>query len=296
MGRPGQGARGAKAVAVRRGFYIHAFVGANGGGKTLCAVRTLLPSMAAGRPVLSTTRLLAATEGWTDAADVPDDPLYVRLNRLSQLVNVRGADLLMDEVAASASSHQSERVPAEVEITLQQLRKLDARLFWTAPDWRRAQKFLRELSRAVTYCKGFMPVTESDGDRSWRQTRGFVWTTFDASAFDEFQLPTTERRRKAMRRVCREIYWRPRHVDQWRYDTYSSVDRLVDDLPDKGDCLCCGMPVPKGRCDCAKSSCVCLDLAGRPTAHGTAVAANADDLLVATTPAQLVRLVQEDST
>ena len=42
----------------RRGFPIHGYVGANGGGKSCAMVWDTLPSLEAGRPVLSTVRLL----------------------------------------------------------------------------------------------------------------------------------------------------------------------------------------------------------------------------------------------
>ena len=56
--------------AQRRGWPVSAYVGANGGGKTAAMVYDTLPSLEAGRPVLSTVRLL-------DYADprTCDDPL-----------------------------------------------------------------------------------------------------------------------------------------------------------------------------------------------------------------------------
>lgn len=42
----------------RRAWPIHAYVGANGGGKSLAMIWDTLPSLEAGRPVLSTVRLL----------------------------------------------------------------------------------------------------------------------------------------------------------------------------------------------------------------------------------------------
>ena len=44
--------------AARRAYGIHAYVGANGGGKSACMVWDALPSLEAGRPILSTVRLL----------------------------------------------------------------------------------------------------------------------------------------------------------------------------------------------------------------------------------------------
>jgi hypothetical protein len=44
--------------SARRVWPIHAYVGANGGGKSACAVWDTLPTLEAGRPVLSTVRIL----------------------------------------------------------------------------------------------------------------------------------------------------------------------------------------------------------------------------------------------
>lgn len=45
-------------AAWRRSFGIHAYTGSNGGGKSLCMIHDTIPSLEAGRPVLSTVRLL----------------------------------------------------------------------------------------------------------------------------------------------------------------------------------------------------------------------------------------------
>ena len=47
-----------RARDARRGLPIHAYVGPNGGGKSLAMVNDTIPSLDAGRPVLSTVRLI----------------------------------------------------------------------------------------------------------------------------------------------------------------------------------------------------------------------------------------------
>ena len=53
----------AAATRQRRGFPIMAYVGPNGGGKSLAMVKDTVPSLRAGRRVLSTVRLLDAATG-----------------------------------------------------------------------------------------------------------------------------------------------------------------------------------------------------------------------------------------
>jgi hypothetical protein len=47
-----------KKAAARRGYPIHGYVGSNGGGKSAAMVWDTLPTLAAGKPVLGTVRLL----------------------------------------------------------------------------------------------------------------------------------------------------------------------------------------------------------------------------------------------
>ena len=99
---------------LRRGYPIHAYLGTgNGSGKTLLMVHDSLPSLEAGRPVLSTVRLLDYKN--PRQCDDPTctfpghpnhqaaHPLYIPFKDYQQLLDARDCDVLMDEVTGVAS-------------------------------------------------------------------------------------------------------------------------------------------------------------------------------------------------
>jgi hypothetical protein len=181
----------------RRGFPIHAYVGPNGHGKSLAMVYDTLPSLDAGRPVLSTVRLLDYRDprpcpggarcddpdghavlrrtvtlvtdedtgehsivfGTVDTGEVHpiSHPYYVPLRTYPQLLDWRDGDVLFDEVVGLAHSRDFKSMPGEVASLLQQLRRRGIVLRWTAPAWGRADTILREVTQAVTLCMGTFP-------------------------------------------------------------------------------------------------------------------------------------------
>ncbi|WP_448060800.1 zonular occludens toxin domain-containing protein [Cellulomonas hominis] len=243
------------ARGLRRGYPIHAYVGPNGSGKSLAAVWDTMPTLAAGRPVLSTVRLL----DWQNprpcddpACDSPDHarhaaahPLWVPLTEWHQLLDAEHCDVLMDEVTGVASSRESAGMPAAVANLLVQLRRRDVVLRWTAPSWARADKIIRETSQAVTSCLGYMPVDDGEGDRQWRSRRLFRWRTFDASEFEEF----TVGKRDQMRPWAKEWWWGPGSAAFDAYDTLDSV-MTIGHVLDTGRCARCGGRRSVPRCTC----------------------------------------------
>lgn len=147
-----------KSRAVRRSFPIRAYVGPNGGGKSLAMVHDVLPSLAAGRRVVSTVKLLGP--------DGEPHPLFVPLSDFRTLLDVEHCDVLLDEVTGVASSRSAGNViPPAVLNLLMQLRRRDVTLSLTAPAWNRAEKVIREVTQSVTLCQGFMPKRARDGAR-----------------------------------------------------------------------------------------------------------------------------------
>jgi hypothetical protein len=250
-------------AAERRGFAIHAYTGSNGGGKSLAMVHDSRWSLSHGRTVLSTVRLL----DFDDPRPCPgedgcDDPLghlrpdgtvhqashpnYVALRNFAQLLDFERGDVLLDEVTGIASSRESHSLPAPIVNLLMQLRRRDVLLRWTAPNWARADKVIREVTQAVTYCAGMMPVTSvlDDGQRLWRDRQLFRWETFDAFEFDEF---TSSKREKCVPLVG-QWFWRPGSITQGCYDTYNPVTALQHiDLA--GRCVHCGKKVRVEYCN-----------------------------------------------
>jgi hypothetical protein len=269
-----------KKRAMRRGWPIMGYVGPNGGGKSAAMVWDTLPSLLAGRPVLSTVRILDWENPRTcEGCDEPDHtrpvfgevilgtedenglplrevvgyethkqahPLYVRLHRWEQILDAKSVDVLMDEVTGVASSRESQSMPAPVANLLVQLRRRDVVLRWSAPAWARSDKIIRECSQAVTYCQGRLPKLSDQGDRQWRQRRLFVWKTYDASDFEDF----TSGKRENLDCMTSDLHWGPKSPVFQAYDTYDSV-ATIGTVSDAGRCYRCGgkRATPVCRCD-----------------------------------------------
>lgn len=235
---------------------IRAFVGPNGSGKTLAAVALVaLPALRAGREVVSTCAI--------------DHPGARLLRSWREIDELRSCVLLLDEITSQLPSRQALQLPPQLQRTLNQLRKVDVEVVWTAPNWARADVMLREVTMEVTVCRGYLPdywVREPgvaplwlpSGRRAgrvrsrWPHNRLFRWLSYDATAFDEF----TYHRVRDVRPRWRCWYWRPWQPEGWLYDTLAAVE-LLDHLDDVGVCAICGGQR-------RRPSCTCGPVRGRP--------------------------------
>lgn len=244
--------------SIRRGYPIQAYVGPNGSGKSAAAVWDTIPTLLAGRPVLSTVRLLDFENPRPcddDSCTSPNHlmhqaahPLWIPLTDWQQLLDARFCDVIMDEVTGVASSRESSGMPAAVANLLVQLRRRDVVLRWTAPSWTRADKIIRETSQAVTYCLGYFPVDaggSADEDRLWRRRRMFKWKTYDASEFEEFSLGKSEK----MSAWASQLFWGPGSPVFSAYDTDDSV-LSIGHVLDTGTCATCGGRRSRPSCSC----------------------------------------------
>jgi len=256
-------------VARRRSVPIHAYVGPNGGGKSLTMVRDTIASLRAGRHVLSTVRLLDfdnprpcpgcsdATHAMTvidnETGEITEQihaaahPLYEAFTDYRQLLGFTDGDVLMDEVTGVASSRESHSMPPQIANYLVQLRRRNVMLRWTAPNWARADKIMREVSQAVTYCIGYMPKERRDAaeTRVWRDRRLFFVRTYDANAFDEF----TAHKRETVKAMARELFWRPGSLAERAYDTLDPVS-MLGAVSERGLCIVCAGQRSQPRCSC----------------------------------------------
>lgn len=253
-----------------RGWPILGFVGPNGGGKSAAMVWTSIPSLAAGRRVLSTVRLLdfedpRPCEGWEMLDGVRVDcavcstaegaeyehrqahPLYERLHEWGQMIEAKSCDVLLDEVTGVASSRDTASMPSPVANKLVQLRRADVTLRWSAPAWARSDKIIRETSQAVVYCTGYLSKSAPGGDRMWSQRRLFKWRVFDAMAFEDF----TAGKREALGPELVDWHWGPGSPAFDAYDTYDSVS-VVGTVTDSGRCYQCGGSRPVPKCSCVR--------------------------------------------
>lgn len=207
----------------------------------MAMVYDTLPTLAAGRPVLSTVRLLDPSTG-------EPHPLWSPLGDYQSLMEAEHCDVLLDEVTGVASSRESAGMPAAVANLLVQLRRRDVALRWTAPSWKRADTIIRECSQAVTICYGFAPArmrSEDGTDRQWSSKRVFYWRTYDAATFDEW----TAHKRERLRPVARQVMYRPGSVAERAYDTFDAVLSLGS-VTDAGTCVECDGHRVRRQCSC----------------------------------------------
>jgi hypothetical protein len=251
----------------RRGQEIHFYAGTNGGGKSFAAVFDTIPTLEAGRPVLSTVRLFdphrqascpdEAREAWeahgvtdwtthTDELGLPH-PQYVRWTRFQQLLDWRYGDVLADEVQGIFSSRSHNSTPHAVVNAMLQLRRSDCLFRATAPSFARLDVSVREITKAVTLCSGFFK--EPVAGRLWGASRLFLWRTYDARDLDEWDASKAGDNVKNPKSVGQWL-WRPRHPDVQRYyDTFATVDTIAD-TTEAGTCLRCGGTRRRPACSC----------------------------------------------
>jgi hypothetical protein len=231
-----------KGSMTRRGYPIHAYIGANGHGKSLAMMHDTWLSIAEGRPILSTVRVLDPRTNEQYAG-------YTPLRRWSQLLEFRDGDVLFDEVLGIAASEAGKALPKAVQLLLNQLRRRDILLRWTAPSWSRANVVLREVTQAVSMCRGYLPRYQSAGGRHWGMNRLFRWNTYDAMEF------TTWSDNKEHNLKGKQNAWAFREVPWWfpgkhgaaelagaSYDTFDAVDNVDSG---EGYCFRCGGERPK---------------------------------------------------
>lgn len=227
---------------------IEAFVGANGGGKTLAAVALVaVPALEAGVPVYSNFSI--------------DHPLAYRLRGDWQEIDeLRSCVLILDEITSVFPSRQHAALPAQLQRRLNQLRKVDVRTVWTAPNWQRADVILRECTQAVTVCRGRWadPFVRDRGrvvrdergrrvrrDSLWPSNRLFRFKTYDAVDFENF----TSQKIASLKPLRSRWYLRTRHDHCEMYDTQEGVD-LMSHLDDFGACVVCGGARARAKCSC----------------------------------------------
>ncbi len=216
---------------------IAAYVGVNGSGKTLAMVHDTLPALYTGRRIYTTVPL------YIDGV-MPDN--VELLTDWSQILDARHADILLDEVSAICSSRDTLALPPQIATLLQQLRKHDLRLRWTAPNWQRADRILRETTKTVTICRGMFPRRDPNSD--WRQNTLFIWRTFDSADYTDFtSLDSAKKRLKPLQTA---FYHLTKHsLAPQTYDTFAAVSTIGTVL-ESGRCAVCGGRRRVPECSC----------------------------------------------
>lgn len=237
---------------------ITAFVGYNGSGKTLAAVQVAMAHLDAGRPVLSTVRLL----DWKnprpcDDASCDSDrhgleghmashPLYLPFTDFRDMFDLRGGHILMDEVTGIADAREHASMPVQVRNHLPQLRRRDVTLGWTTIHWSFADARLRRMTWAACWATGLLPVFEPE--QMWGRNRLFLHRIYDARNLpDEFDVANHD---ESIRPRFRTVQWGPRLDAFAAYDSHDAVLALGA-ATEAGMCLTCGGKRSMPRCQCA---------------------------------------------
>lgn len=215
------------AVSYRAEIPIRCALGPNGSGKTLLAVRDLLPALDAGEPVYSTVPLLDS-----DTGDL--HPAYIPFTNWHQFLEAEGAHFLADEISAIAASRDHNNLHSEIINRMHQLRKVKNTFTWTAPSWRRADLALREVTWSVTECRGYFPDRSVAG--LWAPNRLFVARTYSMRDFDEWSAG----KRESLKPDLKEWFNGVGSRAFASYDTYAAVDKIEGYDPKA--CDLCGKP------------------------------------------------------
>lgn len=221
------------AVEQRRKIPIRAYLGRNGSGKTLAAVRDLLPSLDAGRTVYSTVPL------YGDDGEL--HPCYVPWTSWGQFMHAENCDFLADEISAIAASRDHNNLDSEIINRTHQQRKIATTFSWTAPSWKRADVALREVTWAVTECAGYFPVPAA-ADQLWPGRRLFRYLTYDMKDYDEW----TVGKRESAKPEIREWFKGEGSRAFRAYRTLDAVQKL--ERYDPNACEECGLPTRREYC------------------------------------------------
>lgn len=246
-----------KGIRKRRSVPIRGYVGTSGHGKSASMVRDMLPSLAMGRPILSTVEILDAFTG-------NPHPLYIPFTSFRQLDSIRDGDVLMDEITGIMDSHDA-AMPKRVRQRLPQMRRSGNFVSWSGISWDNSNLRLRQMTQAVTVCKGLFPnrgaVNQHDGSTSlWAPNRAFMLKTFDAQKLMKSEDAQRMQGEAMNSRAKRQTKPRPKvlALEFWRGSTslaFRSYDTMGDVLGVNNGCdhilangKVCGGRVPDPVC------------------------------------------------
>lgn len=227
-----------RGILKRRNAAVVGFCGLNGQGKTFAMVRDTLLGLAQGRRVLSTVTILDPHTG-------NPHPNFELFQSWQQFHTVTDTEILMDEVTGILDSRDS-GMPKHVKKELPQQRRKNNVVRWTGIDFDNTDKRLRQVSRAVVQCRGFVPNRAAAADGSiplWAPNRLFYFVTFDGQTItttSDSQLLTEDVEKKRKAKVLnREWVVGPGSI---AFDTYRTLDAVSSV---SNDCAICGGRIPE---------------------------------------------------
>lgn len=245
--------------------------GVNGSGKSLLAAELCRRSLEAGRPVLSTARLLDyENRRECPGGDECDDPanhfydkrvhgaahpLYTRWTRWGQ-VDEMGTrfDLWADEITGVAGSRDTSALPKYAQDLFAQLRRRDAALRVTGIAFERADVLIREVAQGVVNCRGYVSRVDTESGRRYPRKRMFRWRMYGKDQGDVTRAALLD-----AGPVAESWFWGPGSTAFGCYDTLAPVARIGRIAP-TGICEVCEGSKRRHECTCAE---YVADRAGR---------------------------------
>jgi hypothetical protein len=249
---------------------IRAYIGPFGSGKSACMILDALPTILGERWQCENEDHAHTSQGITTgyrrilATVKVLDPFtgelcehYEPLTEWRQVLEAEHCDLLFDEVTGIAGAREAMGMPVAVQNILQQLRRRDVHLSWTAPNWARADSIIRGGTQLVTDCRGFLSdrsLLRSPTPPAWLPRRLFKVRSFVATDFDEWSAAKAAQPRggsvHALKPLVVQWWWGPRSLVFRSYNTLGAVSR-VGEVLDGGRCAHCGgrRAVPVCKCD-----------------------------------------------
>lgn len=197
--------------------------GLNGVGKTLIAVGIAIEFMLDGGVVYSTVQI--------DYTHPKTRKVYSSkpITSLGQLLNIRGCLVLLDEVATTFPSDNSQSLPQALHLFLQVMRHRHITVIWTGPTWKRAHIKLREATHAQLNVATL--IKSLDRDNPWPRPVVIMAGLMDSAGVPVDADPT---------RVLRRRLYLPKTLASWgAYDTHADTP-LIGFNGLTGTCPDCG--------------------------------------------------------
>lgn len=245
-------------------FEITGFVGPNGGGKTL-ALMVFTAATRAGTywecdlPFHEHTKkgITSGFRRMLSTVKILDDdgnlhPLYEEFNDFQQLIDLEHADVYADEIVTVASSRESSHMDPRVLVKVNQFRKDDIFFYWTAPNLARADKSLREVTKALVECRGYAPAPASENGPRWKSKRVFKFSIYDAINL-EASIAASRGKGDPAKPIY-TLWFKGEGSPAFRaYDTLDAVSMVASMTPEN-TCTVCDGTVRRHVCQCRRRS------------------------------------------
>lgn len=252
--------------ARRASVPLRAYIGPNGSGKSATAVFDLLDSLRGAiwecsepghghtmRGITRGYRLIYSTVLITEpGTDGRPHPLYRRLDSWEPFLKAEHADFFLDEITGIANARNYGALPIQVATTMDQQRKTQNTVSWTAPSYARADSTLRDITQLVTDCRSYWKRREPGVLSAWAPRRLIRCRSFAATDRSEFDKgDTSQHKQKQFRLKASIVQWwfGPGSEVYQSYSSTGAVSR-IGAVSDGGVCAYCGGTRTRSRCTC----------------------------------------------